>query len=225
MQYLTNHEVTLFQGVHPDDLLKMEQCLSGIRKTYRTGETIMSYSDGASVLGIVAGGIVRLERIDYFGDCTLLDRLEKNDIFGDVPSYSSINGDEVIVICEKDCEIIFVDHDRIIHPCSRLCACHLNVTTNLLTMITNKVQRLSMRVEILSNKSIRAKLMSFFAMEARRSGSNAFQLPFSNTALASYICVDRSAMMREISRMKKEGLIEAERRNIHLLRGPSESNP
>lgn len=91
------------------------------------------------------------------------------------------------------------------------------MTKNLLTMIATKAERLSLRVEVLSHKNIRSKLMSFFSMEAKRAGSNSFTLPFSVSTLASYICVDRSAMMREIAKMKKDGLIEADRRNITLL--------
>ena len=89
--------------------------------------------------------------------------------------------------------------------------------SNLLKIISNKTERLSMRVEVISNRNIRNKLMSYFMIEAKKNGSDTFELPFSMSALADYICVDRSAMVREISKMKKDGLIDSDRRKITLL--------
>lgn len=216
MSVLTEN-IQLFNNIEQVDLDMMYNCLGGYKKSFIPGETIMTFDKSHSTVGIVASGVVRLERIDYYGDYSLLDRMEKNDIFGETLAYASIEYNEITAVCEKACEVIFVDHKRIIHPCEKVCGCHMAMLSNLLQMISNKSERLSMRVEVISNKTIRNKLMSYFLIEAKKHNSNVFELPFSVSALADYICVDRSAMMREISKMKKDGLIDSDRRKITLL--------
>ena len=217
MAPILSNNVSLFKDIEPADLDNMYSCLSGVKRSFTAGETVCSFDNDSLKLGIITKGIVRLERTDFFGDTSMLDRLEVNDIIGDISVYSSVDENEVSAVCEKDCEVIFINHEKIINPCEQICPCHITMTKNLLTMIATKAERLSLRVEVLSHKNIRSKLMSFFSMEAKRAGSNSFTLPFSVSTLASYICVDRSAMMREIAKMKKDGLIEADRRNITLL--------
>ena len=212
-----NSDIELFKKITQDDLDMMYHCLDGYKKKFIPGETILNFDNTHSTVGIVASGVVRLERIDYYGDYSLLDRMEKNDIFGETLAYSNIDNSEIIAVCEKACEVIFVDHNRIIHPCEKVCGCHMSMLSNLLKIISNKTERLSMRVEVISNRNIRNKLMSYFMIEAKKNGSGTFELPFSMSALADYICVDRSAMVREISKMKKDGLIDSDRRKITLL--------
>ncbi len=216
MSDLLNSNNLLFKSIDPDDLEKMYACLQGRKKKFSAGETIFSFDKDTKTIGVILSGTIRLERIDYFGECTLLDILNENDIFGEILAYSAIEGNAITAVCENDCEIIFFDHDKLIHPCDNTCTCHLTAISNLLIMTSNKAQRLSRRVEVLSSRSIRNKLMNFFSFEMQQAGSNSFTLPFSISDLASYICADRSAMMREISKMKKEGLIETKRRNITL---------
>ena len=209
-------QTELFTGISQIDLDKMYYCLNGYKRSFVPGETILNFDNTHSTVGIVAGGIVRLERIDYYGDYSLLDRMEKNDIFGETLSYSNFDNNDIAAVCEKACEVIFVDHNRMIHPCEKACDCHMSMLSNLLKIISNKTERLAMRIEVISNRNIRNKLMSYFMIEARKRNSMTFELPFSISALADYICVDRSAMVREMSKMKKDGLIKSDRRKITL---------
>ena len=85
-------------------------------------------------------------------------------------------------------------------------------------LVAEKATTLSERVEILSRRSIRDKLMCYFGMLAAKSNSSRFSLPFSLSALADYISTDRSAMMRELKKMREEGIVEIEGRKVILHR-------
>ena len=73
------------------------------------------------------------------------------------------------------------------------------------------------RIEILTNKSIRNKLLAYFKMMYKKNNSKVIYLPFSLTDLADYLCVDRSAMSRELKNLKDEGFIEIKNKKIKLL--------
>ena len=89
-------------------------------------------------------------------------------------------------------------------------------TVGILQIISQKTLLLSQRVEILSCRSIREKLLHYFALCSHRQASDTFSLPLSMSALAEYICADRSAMTREMSRLKKEGILSVQGRKITL---------
>lgn len=86
----------------------------------------------------------------------------------------------------------------------------------MLQLMGNKVVMLTEKVDILSHRSIRGKLMSYFRIQSTKTGELSFSLPFSLLKLANYLCIDRSAMMREIKKMKEEELIAIEGKRVTL---------
>ena len=87
----------------------------------------------------------------------------------------------------------------------------------MLRLMSDKAQALSQRVDVLSRRSIREKLLCYFRQLSERAGSNTFTLPFSLSTLADYIATDRSAMMRELKRLREEGAIRSDGRQFTLL--------
>ncbi len=72
------------------------------------------------------------------------------------------------------------------------------------------------KVDILSHRSIRGKLMSYFRIQSTKQGKLTFELPFSLLKLANYLCIDRSAMMRELKKLREEGVVEVDGRKVTL---------
>lgn len=97
------------------------------------------------------------------------------------------------------------------------CLHHSILVQNLFRLLSTKTLRLSERVEVLSRRSIREKLLCYFEQLARREKSETVTLPFSLSALAEYISADRSAMMRELKKLKEEGVVQTENRRVTIL--------
>ena len=122
-----------------------------------------------------------------------------------------------MTICEKDCTVLFIEKHHISKRCLNACPHHTQVAENMLQLMGNKVVTLTEKVDILSHRSIRGKLMSYFRIQSTKTGELSFLLPFSLLKLANYLCIDRSAMMREIKKMKEEELIAIEGKRVTLL--------
>ena len=210
-------ELFLFDGVNDYDKARMVSCFNIQRQKYEPGETICDFDLSSDKLGIVMAGAVSIVRIDESGNRIVLEDLVENDVFGEMFAFSGYTSYGVFAVCEKKCEIAFIVYEHISKRCSNACKCHTTVVDNMFRVVTRKTMRLSERIEVLSNKSIREKLMCLFSMYSRRSGKRAFELPFSLSYLAEYICADRSAMMRELRRMSDDGLIKNEKRRIEML--------
>lgn len=104
--------------------------------------------------------------------------------------------------------MLFIDYSQIIKRCSNACAEHSRLVNNLLQMTASKAQSMALHINILSRRTTRQKLLTYFEINALKTKEKYFPLPMSLSALADYISVDRSSMMRELRKMKEEGLIE-----------------
>lgn len=147
---------------------------------------------------------------------TILEHLERESVFGEMLMFDNIAGDSLTVVCEKDCRVWFIPADHLVHPCENACAHHSQMIQNMFRLVAEKASALSERVEVLSRRSIRDKLLCYFAIQAGRCGG-CFTIPFSLSTLADYISADRSAMMRELKKMREAGLVEVHGRQVCVL--------
>lgn len=206
----------LFKGVEQSDCKRMLKCFNAEEKQYNSGEKVCVFKDMDSQIGIILRGSVNIIRSDINGNISLLEHLEENDLFGKYFSYSSSYDDCVEVVCECACSIVFIGNEHLLKRCSNACDCHTVIVQNMFEIITKRSQELSEHLIVLSNRTIRGKLLCYFEFLKSRSGRNMFKLPFTTTALAEYLCVDRSAMMRELKKMREEGIVEIEKRNVTM---------
>jgi len=134
-----------------------------------------------------------------------------------VTAFSGAGGDSIFLECRRDCRVLYLDYDQITKRCENACLHHSILVQNLFRLLSTKTLRLSERVEVLSRRSIREKLLCYFEQLARREKSDTITLPFSLSALAEYISADRSAMMRELKKLKEEGVVQTENRRVTIL--------
>ena len=210
-------EIFLFDGIDDYDRGRMIACFNIQKQKYEAGETIWNFDNQNDKIGIVMSGSVSLMRIDAEGNHVLLESLEENDVFGEMFAFSEESEKGVFAVSDKKSEIAFMKYENIAKRCTNACKCHTTAVENMFRVVTQKTKRLSERIEILGNRSIREKLMSIFTMYSRKMGKATFELPFSLSYLADYICADRSAMMRELRHMCDEGIITTDRRKITIL--------
>lgn len=205
---------SLFDGVSKDEYAAMMVCFKTVIKTYRKGEEIAMPHDR---LGVVESGLISLMKTDINGVRTIFEQLGEGGVFGDVLGFAWADG-SFFLVAEEDSDVLYIDYEHIVKRCANACAHHSAVVSNLVKLMSEKTQALSEHLEILSRRTTREKLLAYFGMLAAKNKSLYFTLPFSQTSLADYICVDRSAMVRELKRMSEEGLIDIERRNVKLIK-------
>ena len=87
----------------------------------------------------------------------------------------------------------------------------------MLKILAQRNMLLNSKINLLSQRTIREKLLSYFSMIITQNKSKKFRIPFSRNQLAEFICVDRSALSRELSKMKEEGLLKFEKDDFELL--------
>jgi CRP-like cAMP-binding protein len=207
----------LFQNISYEEYLQMLNCFQAVQKSFRQDELIYDFSSPLnSAVGIVGRGEAALIRIDEEGVATVMEELRTGSVFGRSLAFAGSGHDSLEVVCRTPCDVLFIDYPYILKRCEKACAHHSILVQNMLRLMGDKAQALSRRVDVLSRRSIREKLLCYFRQLADDAGSDTFTLPFSLSTLADYIATDRSAMMRELKRLREEGVIRSDGRKFTL---------
>ena len=207
----------LFRDVSEESQQAMRTCFAMREYSFRAGEVIYDFSEGRNMVGVLTQGAAVIERIDHQGSRTILERLERGGVFGEMLMFENVAGDSITVVAERPCRVWFMAASQVTKRCENACLHHSILVQNLFRLLSTKTLRLSERVEVLSRRSIREKLLCFFEQLADEHGSRTFPLPFSLSMLADYISADRSAMMRELKKLKEEGVVQTENRRVTIL--------
>ena len=211
--------LALFYDITDKEVEAMIQCFRMRRCRFHPGQIICTYGESAGEVGVLVSGEAELVRLDYAGNRTILERLETGGVFGESLAFTPTLGDCVEVVSAVGSEVLFMEYSHIMKRCENACAHHSKLVQNMFRLVAEQTRRLSQRVEVLSRRSIRDKLMCWFQLRRLAAGADSFTLPFTLSALADYISADRSAMMRELKRMKEEGLVEMDGRRVTLRTG------
>ena len=192
------------------------KCIKAQKKTFPAGNVITTYMEKRKQICILLSGKADLIRYDLKGNKDIIERFNQNDIFGEV--FHNVNtNNELFVMATKDCEVLIFLYDDLRVKCKQNCSFHTTLVSSILELILNNTISQNTRIEILSKRSIREKLLSYFNILSNKSFSKNIALPFTLTSLADYLSVDRSAMMREIKNLMDEGFISKNGNRIKLL--------
>lgn len=207
-------ELAVFRGIANGEVDAMIHCFCMRRARYESGQTICTYGEGGGEVGVLLRGYAELVRYDVAGTRTILERIDTGGVFGEALAFTPELGDCVEVVSGGESEALFMTYDHLMKRCEKACAHHSRLVQNMFQLVTEHTRRLSRRVEVLSRRSIREKLQCYFRICRLEAGADTFPLPFTLSALADYISTDRSAMMRELKKMREAGLVSMEGRLV-----------
>lgn len=197
-----------------DDFSK--ECSKAQIKTFQKGEIITTYLVNRNQLCILIEGSADLIRYESNGSQSIIEHFSSSDLFGEI-FYSLTTNNELFVLAKKNCKVLFFSYDNFHKKCKKTCKFHDTLVTHLPDLILNKSISLNTRIEVLSQRSIRDKLLKYFNIISARSLNKTFYLNFSLTDLADYLSIDRSAMMRELKNLQDDKIIKKEKNKITLL--------
>lgn len=208
--FISNKEVSSFFNEF------CENCKKVTTKKFSKGDVVTTYIAKRKQLCMLRSGEAELIRYDLNGNKNIVEHYVPNNIFGEI-FYNVTTNNELFVEARTRCEVLFFDYDFMENKCTHSCSYHKKVTQTLPTILLSQINSLNTRIEILGKRTIREKLLTYFTLISTQTLSRSFTLPFSLTDLADYLSVDRSAMMRELSNLKSDNVIEKSGNRITLL--------
>lgn len=217
MDWMEQVSSPLFAGIKPEDLKAMLGCIGYHIGTFQKGDIVAFENENIKHVGIVLSGCVDMVKEDIWGNKTMLVRMRKNELFGETFACGEDNLSVVTFLVSEDARILFLPFDRVMHSCTMACRFHHQLIENMVHIIANKNRDLMRKVEVVSKRSIREKLLTYLSIQAQTQSSRYFEIPLGRVELAEYLCVDRSALTRELAKMKEDGLIDFDKNCFRML--------
>lgn len=189
-----------------------------------------SYSKGSFVLregarrvpsAIVLSGSVHIIKEDFWGNRAILSEIGPGEMFAE--TYACMPGEPLAVsaAAAENCSCLFLDFSPLMaaQGSAETGTAERRLLVNLIGILAGKNLFLTKKMEHLTQRTTRQKLLSYLSDVQRRAGSAAFDIPFDRQELADFLAVDRSAMSAELSKLRREGVLEY-RKNHFLLKLP-----
>lgn len=206
----------MFNGINDNELLGLLKCLNSRIVKYKKGDYIIRCGDTVHSIGMVLSGGSLIQKEDYWGKCTIIQEVTPSYTFAESYAFLQDSPSLINVVCNKDSEIMFFDIKKITTMCSSACSFHTKLINNLLSNIAKSNINLTKKIDYMTKKNIRERLLSYLSNEYIKNDNSAFEIPFNRQQLAEYLSVDRSALSNEISKLQKEGIITSKKNKFYL---------
>lgn len=208
-------QIDLFENVHNNEVLELLKCIGIKTKVFRKNAFILKAGSKIDYLAVILGGNAIMSKTDSFGKQTIIEELKMNDIFGHNIVCCGLDKSPVDVVAQNECEVLFLPFEKVVTPCEKLCPYHLQLIKNVMKMISKRNSLLNDKIDIIGQKTTRDKIMAL--LETYHNGQKVFSIPYSREEMAKFLCVDRSAMSRELCRMRDEGILKFSKNHFEIL--------
>jgi len=206
----------LFKNITSEEIKSIAPCLNPKKKSYKASEYIYDAGDFIVNIGLINSGSVLLIEDDYWGNRNIIRHFSIGEFFGEAYALSRTPLN-LSVIAKENCEIFFINVNAIMHTCNKNCSFHNVLINNFISLLAKKNILLSSKMENVTKRNTKEKIMSYLSSYSKLIEQNEFSIPFDRQQFADYLCVDRSALSSELSKLKAKKLIDFKKNHFILL--------
>ena len=197
----------LFSGLSPEDRAYALDYFAAKVERYERGDFLNCVGTPLPCFGMVLSGTIQVYMDDIDGNHMIMANVGEGDTFGE--SLCFLGQDAPVYICSVTAsEILWMHVDRLHRESASHDPRDALLANRFISMLAQRTLAMNDRIQILSKITIRDKLITFFSQYASRSGSGRITIPFDRENMATYLGVNRSALSRELGRMREEGIID-----------------
>lgn len=207
---------TIFQDMSEKEISDALEGLSAVTKKYKKGSTILHAGSTTKRMGLVLEGSVTIESSDVWGNRTILSHVGKNQFFAETYGLLSDEPLLVDVVVNEDCQILFLTIGSLHRTTLASESWTAKIMRNLLIISAQKNLMLTGRSSHTAPKTIRGRVMSYLNSVSIQKGATKFDIPFDRQQMADYLNLERTALSKELRKMKEDGLIDFHKNHFHL---------
>lgn len=223
MESITDADLTqlsrsaLFEGISQTETRELLGCLRARKMSYTKGNFVVRPGEHMSAVGVVVDGAVFIGTEDFWGNSNLTAYVGKSGVFGEAFACLANQGSTVQVRAAQDCAVVWLEARFMLEVCSAVCGYHQRLVRNVLSSVSRKNMMLARKVECLSQRTTREKVLAYLSSKAQEAASAEFDIPFNRQQLADYLAVERSALSATLSKMQRAGEIRYSKNHFELL--------
>ncbi|MCL2409807.1 MAG: Crp/Fnr family transcriptional regulator [Oscillospiraceae bacterium] len=207
----------LFSGITDEQLGALVKCLGCTFKSFDKDKIIYHAGNCVREVGLVIDGRVHIVKDDAWGNSNILAGISEGEMFAEAFVCGGVDELPVSVVAAAKSEIMFFDFRRVTAACTSACAFHTALIRNMIGVIARGNIALSGKMEHITRRTTKEKLLSYLSEQSRLHNSNDFEIPFDRQGLADYLSVERSALSAEMSKLKADGVINYRKNRFVIL--------
>ena len=213
--YAAMGRCSVFEGIAQDQYPRVLRCLESEIRVFAREEALVNIGDTRHMSGILLKGCISQTLMDENGNCINVDHIREGEVFGADRAVSDWQDSIVELRAVTECRVLFLNFSVLLQPNTTNCPNRARMTTNLLRDLARRSLFLNQRLQIMGQKKLRDKIKVY--LQTLHFTEHSTELPFSRSELADYLYADRSALSRELGRMREEGIIAMKGRRITIL--------
>ena len=211
---------SLFKSIEAKHFEKLCACLSAKERRFERDTFVFRAGEDIHFVYYIVSGSIHIIDEDFLGNRSIIETMQADTLFGEAYVFSSMQHYLVSVIAAENAVILELDPEKLFETCSNGCQCHTQLARNALYIVSEKVVRLTEKLGHVTQRTTREKLLSYLSVCAHREKDMSFTIPYTRQQLADYLCVDRSALSHELSRMKQQGILRYHKNYFELVGTP-----
>jgi len=207
----------LFANMGEDDINKLCKCLMARKRKVEKGAFVLRSGDPVNNVYLILSGSMHIINEYFWGDRSIIETMTQYTFFGEAYVFAKSKQHIVSIVAAEDSVILEMDPAKLFSDCQNNCACHDQLMINVVQILSRKIVRLTEKVEHVVQRTTRDKILSYLSQLMKQSQSNPFIIPYSRQQLADYLCVDRSALSHELSKLRDDGMIRFRKNEFELF--------
>ncbi len=210
------HNSCLFRGIPEDKYTNVLSCLQARMAVYKSGSSLVNAGDSNFRAGILLEGNLEEYIYDENGNQVVIRHLISGGVFGAELACGNSLASQFYLEAVEDSKVLLLDFKALLSERTFTCPHRIQVTANLLQELSNQITFFNTKVRILSQKKLRDKLKVYLQTQ-HISDEGIINLPYTRNKLAEFLYVDRSALSRELCRLRDEGILSFSGAKIRVL--------
>lgn len=211
-------KLPIFYNLKKDEIINILKFFSYSKEDFEKNNFIFEIGKPISKIGIILSGEINIIKEDFWGNRNILNKFKSGEIFGEVFALAKVSPNNILVETSQNSKILFLDLTNFSIDNENNSNEILKFLSNIFKISLKKNILFTEKLEHITKKTIREKIISYLSTEALKNRSNSFFVKFDRQELADYLFVERSALSRELSSMKKDGLIEYNKNYFTLIK-------
>lgn len=209
------NKASLFNNLNDEEIIAFLTCAKKRIKQYKKGEVIFLSGNITENIGIILSGTCHIIREDYWGNKTIFNDMKESDSIGEVFAIQKIPLENTVV-AKTNVTVMFISIEKVLNPCQKSCSFHNEIIKNLIAILAKKTMIMNRKLEHLTKRSMKEKILSYLSSMSIMKKNKTFEIPYNRTELSEFLCVDRAALSKELSRLQKDGIITY-KKNVFTL--------
>ena len=211
-------KLPIFYNLKNEEIINILNFFNYSKEDFEKNNFIFEIGKPISKIGIILSGEINIIKEDFWGNRNILNKFKSGEIFGEVFALAKVSPNNILVETSQNSKILFLDLTNFSIDNENNSNEILKFLSNIFKISLKKNILFTEKLEHITKKTIREKIISYLSTEALKNRSNSFFIKFDRQELADYLFVERSALSRELSSMKKDGLIEYNKNYFTLIK-------